>query len=57
MSLPVWKVKQLGAGKLGIECPRRACQGKAVVSGRKWKEARPEPTRSCTYCFRVAQLP
>jgi hypothetical protein len=55
-SLPVFKTRSLGGGKLGVTCPRPDCGGKAVVRGKLWRTCRPGGTRSCTYCFRVAWI-
>lgn len=60
--LPIWNVTKLPKGQLGIECPRKDCQGKATVNRQKWLkgEAISEPTtksRACTYCFRAARVP
>lgn len=54
-SLRPWVVKNLGAGKAGIECPR--CGGKASVNKRKWLSASDYKTRSCTYCFKTSMIP
>lgn len=65
--LPVWKVTDLGPGKLGIQCPQEDCKGKAVV-GKKWAKPRLAKHHSteqdimivgrpCTYCFKTAQVP
>ena len=44
-----WKCTDLGANKLGIECP--ACGGKAVVNKSTWvSRDRDFTTRGCTYC-------
>jgi hypothetical protein len=65
--LPEWKTTDLGAGKLGIECPRKECGGKAVVNKRKWIKAHVHTFhdnsklviwgRACTYCFRASGVP
>lgn len=70
MALPIWQIVRLD-GKLGIQCPRKNCRGKAVVS-RAWLNPRRVVTssgdtrdetettirgRSCTYCFRAAEIP
>jgi Zn-finger protein len=57
-NLPVWKTTELGNGKLGIQCPRYGCGGKATVNKKKWIEAKPGfESRSCTYCYAVAWIP
>lgn len=57
-NLPVWKIKELGNGQLGIECPRSGCAGKAKVNKRKWLGSRVDyETRSCTYCFAPSWIP
>lgn len=57
-TLPIWKVKELDGGQLGITCPREGCAGKAKVNKRKWVDSRPDfETRSCTYCFAPAWIP
>ena len=57
-TIPFWIVKALGPNKIGIECPRRDCGGKAVVNKKKWYKAQPNfITRSCTYCFKANRIP
>ena len=55
-SLPVWLVTRLGPQKIGIQCPRKDCKGKAVVS-RKWLRRTNIIGRVCTYCFKTSQVP
>lgn len=65
-SLPLWLMKNLGANKLGIECPRKGCGGKAIVNKKKWLHSRTVENadgsktdiigRSCTYCFKTARI-
>lgn len=57
--LKVWKTRDLGPGKLGIECPN--CSNKAIVSKRHWGKpvgaiAKGSKTRPCTYCFSTAWI-
>lgn len=61
--LPVWKVTRLPKNRLGIQCPRKDCQCKAVVS-RNWLEKKQSDDgkttfigRACTYCFKASQIP
>jgi hypothetical protein len=55
---PDWKTTELGGGKLGIECPRQNCQGKATVNQKKWLfEQRDFLSRSCTYCNWLSMIP
>jgi len=56
MTLPIWNVRRLAGGRLGITCPRRDCAGRAIVRARAWR-ARPETARVCTHCFRAARIP
>lgn len=57
-NLPVWKVKELEGGQLGIQCPRSGCAGKAKVNKKRWLESKPDyETRCCTYCFVPAWIP
>lgn len=45
-------------GLITVQCPRKDCGQAAVVHAKRWAEARPGiKTRSCTYCFRVSELP
>lgn len=58
-SLPRWqKIKAQGVpmNLTEIRCPYEDCQGVILVDVKKWAKARPEPTRSCTYCFRVSRI-
>jgi hypothetical protein len=51
-----WKCTELGANKLGIECP--FCQGKTVVNKMRWVSIdRLFTTRGCTYCGWFATIP
>jgi hypothetical protein len=44
MPLPVWNVVRLPKRQLGIQCPRKKCKGKAVVT-RDWLK----PIDGCKY--------
>lgn len=60
--MPEWKCDPLGGVKVGITCPYKDCDGKAVVNKRKWFRGRKGGattvnTRACTYCQRAAWLP
>lgn len=61
-----WKVVRLPKNRLGIQCPRKDCQCKAVVSKSWLKNRQYEKNsgekhtiigRSCTYCFRSSLIP
>jgi len=59
-TLPFWITAQGEGGTLRITCPR--CGGKALVNKKKWltyrsEEGRTFIGRSCTYCFKTAQIP
>lgn len=55
--LKEWKVTRMSGGKIGIQCPHKDCEGKAVVNAKKWYGSRPQFGRSCTYCFRTNKIP
>lgn len=66
MAQPRWNVTRLGPGKLGIQCPRKDCHEKAVVSVRWLRPKFYERSdgqqvmirgRSCTYCFQASAVP
>jgi hypothetical protein len=52
-----WACTELGANKLGIECPH--CEGKTVVNKKFWLVGidRLFTTRGCTYCGWFASIP
>lgn len=62
--IPTWKVVRLEKRKLGIQCPRKACGKKAVVT-RDWlrlevkvgEQTKTYHTRPCPYCFKTAEIP
>lgn len=64
--MKVWNITRLPKRQLGIQCPYSSCHKKAVVS-RDWLEDRVMERnngqktrikgRSCTYCFRTAEIP
>lgn len=55
---PDWKVTDLGGNKLGIECPREKCKGKATVNKKRWLYEQTDfLSRPCTYCNWLAMIP
>jgi hypothetical protein len=57
MPLPTWNVVRLPKRQLGIQCPRKDCKGKAVVT-RDWlKPVDSAVSKPCTYCFKAAEIP
>lgn len=56
-NLPVWKVTRLTPTKLGIQCPRKLCEQKAIVARGAWLRGHPGKSRACTYCFAANRIP
>lgn len=49
--MPDFKVTELGNGKIGIECPKPTCKGKAVLNRKIWLLRDTDHlTRACSYC-------
>jgi hypothetical protein len=55
-TLPLWKLVDLGSNKLGIQCPRKECGGKAVVNKKRWTAQNGFIGRSCTYCMKTSRI-